>query len=374
MMRSSNSKIVSVILSLIWVLILATQATAGLAEASMPPWRSWLKFDTPSLQAVQILRYKTPESQELVLVKEYGICNAKGCFKSNPEFLNTNLQLKCHDNLCLLSHSYPGRIQAIAQIDDRIYQSNDIQFRGDIDYNRDDAKYGYDNREIKIIDNKLKVTPNSEFAAENVPIGILLVSCIFWWIPLSIVSIKLLAWGIYLKRKEKLDRIGIWQTLPIVVAANLFSYPSGCFSFPAFIYFTDPGDRIVAIVWLVLSILYIALTAIDFTSQKSGRLIITIFGTVCYWLLSILIFFITYIMTHFFPNLTDDGLSLPTVIILAELFIIGYEGIIVYNLKKDTFNFKSAIIGSAIANTASLVGIVICGSILAINKLSLHIP
>jgi hypothetical protein len=275
MMRSSFAKVISILLSLVLVLI-TTPVTAVPRDWRQPPKR-WLEFNAPSkLIGLQIVGSKSDKSTELVLLKQFGICNTENCFKPDPRFALKNLQLGCEDNLCLFFHNKRnpdrmGKLRIVAQFQSSSYPSEEISY---LEYTENE--HYVDSKKVTIVDGKLKISQNSQPQLEKLA---QLRDIMFWpGLGLTLI-IELIIWNLYLRR-NKFGSRDIYLILPIVSIVHAVSYPIVCLYLPALHYFTQESNRECLLIVSGFSMLYICCLWIRFRIEKYPRVIITTIGSI----------------------------------------------------------------------------------------------
>jgi hypothetical protein len=371
-MRSLNSKIVSIVLSFTFVLILATQLTALSGEPWEQPSLRWLEFDSPSkLEGLQLIGFKEDKSKELVLLRQFGTCNSNDCLKPDVLSEMKSVNLGCEDNLCLFFNHHDrrnpprlGHIRLVAQFEGQSYQSAEILYVG----NTGNINH-VDSKKVTIVDNRLKISQNSQSKLEG--LAQLRDRSVWGGLCLSLI-IELTIWTLCLRR-YKFEYTDIYTILPIVSIVHIISYLTICFVLPSLYYFGTEEGQSILLIWIGFLMLYICFLLVKVRSRKYTSTIVTVGSSILYWSLPCLAYNFWFQISREYHQI-GGSLNSVGIIILAWLFPIVYGGLAIHANQRDVINFKLVMLVSAIANAASFVGIIICGSILAVNKLSIHIP
>lgn len=344
--------------SLVWLFAIVfslTIATSVAANVPQSPSMYWLNFDSPTLQSVQIAQCQDKDCQKSILLKQYGICTGAGCLKAAPKLAQSQpLQLDCANNLCLvaLSPTYdkkeldPTRVYAIAQIDKRVFRSKVFSLAG--------RQAGSSTFTVRVVANKLDIIPNPSQIAANSPV---FQNLFFIFLVLTLV-IESAIWAGYLRWKQA-DLVAIQAILLSVFIVHSFSFGIVWFSFPGLQHFASRSIRYGGLAWLGCSILYGTILSLYLQLAKNPSWRVVSIGSVAHWLGAAFIsLIIGGLGGYVSPLPVAAGLSTPMAILASEIFVVGYEAWIIQRLKRDTLDFKTALLVSFLANVAScLVGL-----------------
>lgn len=346
--------------SLLWlfgiVLSLAI-ATSVAANAPQPPSMYWLKFDPPTLKSVQIAQCQDKDCQKSILLKQHGICTGAGCIKATPKLAQSKpLQLDCANNLCLvaLSPFYdkkeldPTRVYFIAQLDKRVLRSRVLSLAGRQD--------GSGNFTVQVVANRLELVPNPSQTVTDSP----LFQNLFFIFLVLTVGIESIIWAGYLRWKQA-DLVEIQAILLSVLIVHSFSFGIVWFSFPGLQHFADRSLRYGGLTWLCCSILYGIILSLYLKLAKNPLWRIATIGSMAYCFGAAFISVVFGALIGYgSPLPAAAGLSTPIAILASEIFVVGYEAWIIQRLRRDSLDFKTALLVSFIANTAScLIGLVL---------------
>jgi hypothetical protein len=341
--------------SIVWILALVSIlsiATSVAANAPQPPSLYWLKFDSPAkLQGVQIGQCYVKSCHKLELLKQYGTCDRTGCINSKPKLDNRKpFNLDCADRLCLISLSPfydaqkldPSQIRLLAQLENRVYVSKVFSLKLQ-------ERHQEDKFTVKAIGNTLELSPSPE---QNVTQSSLFQNLALFFLVLTL-GIELGIWAGYL-RWSKVESSEIPLTIISLLIVHAFSFPIVWFTCVGLENFASDGSRYGGLTWLVLSILYgiiLSLHSIEAKRPFSKRVVI---GSIAYWLGAVTFtLLLTGLSGYGSPVPTADGLSKPMATFVCEVVVVGYEAWIVQRLRRDTLNFKTALMLSLVANTVS---------------------
>jgi hypothetical protein len=345
--------------SIVWLFGIAlslTIATSVTANAPQPPSLYWLKFDVPAqVQGVQIAQCQDRDCQKSILLKQHGTCTEAGCLKAPPKLAQSqSLHLDCADNLCLvaLSPFYPkneldpARLYFIAQLDNRVSTSKIFPLS-----ERKDSSNKFT---VKVAANRLEIVTNPAQKVEESPIF----QNLFLTFMVVTVAIESIIWGGYLQWNQ-IAKGEIESTLWSVFLVHAFSFAIVWFSFPGLQHFASQSMRYGGAAWLGFSILYGMILSLYAIWAKNPLSHLVAVGSIAYWLGAA---FVSFIIAALFgygsPLPFADGLSEPISILASEIFAIGYEAWIIQRLRRDTLDFKTALLVSFVANTAScLIGL-----------------
>lgn len=350
MLKRSLEIVITLVLSL-------TIAIAAHANAPAPPWSCWLKFEPDvTVESLQISQDRGANDREQIVVRQYGTCNTKGCLKDPISHISNELQLDCHDNLCLLAlNNYirnidPQKIRITAQIKDRhdlFLTSGKVRSSGI--FALGDSKAARRTFDVKVNDRSLDITLRDR---EEIDRWQLFQERAFWESLLLTLSIELTIWSLYLwRRKAKLVEILLTGASLLVVHA--FSFAIVWHVFPSFRPFASNLERAMALTWLLFSSCY-GILPFSLKSQHMVRVGGILAGSILYWFIAIIItgiigFFSGY--GYSFPS--ASGLPIPLLTIASELFVVVYEAWIVQKMRSDILAFKPALTVSFVANAAS---------------------
>ena len=324
------------------------------ANAPQPPSLYWLKFDSlAQLQGVQIAQCQGKDCQKLALLKQFGTCDQTGCIKSQPKLHNRKpLNVDCADRLCLISLSPfydaqkldPSQIRLLAQLDNQVYVSKVFALKSSAQNH--ETKFT-----VKAISKTLELSPNPE---QTVVQSSLFQNLALFFLVLTL-GIELAIWAGYL-RYQKAQSSEIRLTMISLLIAHAFSFPIVWFSASGLEPFASDGSRYGGLTWLIFSILYgiiLALHSVWAKTPFSNRIVI---GSIAYWLgAAAFTLLVTGLSGYGSPVPTADGLAQPIPTVLSEIFVVGYEALIVQRIRRDTLNFKTALSLSLVANTVSCV-------------------
>jgi hypothetical protein len=328
-----------------------TLATGVTANAPMPPSQYWIKFNTfAKLHSVQIAQCQDKQCQQSLLVREYGTCTQSGCLKTAPKFTTSHpLELDCADSLCLaaLSPFYdkkeldPDRLYFIAQLDDRVVKSNIFPLVI--------GKDSYDTFTAKIVGDRLEISRDPIGNNTNSP----LFQSIFLGSLFLTLGIESLVWGGYLRSKLATFN-EISATIASVFIVHAFSFGIVWFSVTGLRNFAPDMMRAVGLSWLVLSLIYGGILSLYVRRAKVPLSPIAISGSIAYWWgASVMSSVVAFIFGYGSQIPSAFGVSEPIAILLAEIFVVGYEAWIIQRLRRDTLDFKSALLLSLVANSLS---------------------
>lgn len=334
-------------LSLVSILAIATSVSAN---APMPPSLYWLKFGSPTkLQGVQIGQCRDRNCQLLELLRQSGTCDRIGCIKNVPKLEGKKpLGLECADNLCLVSLSPfydkkeldPDRLKFIAQLEDRVFLSEIFPLTNE---------HRRDKFTVKAIAGKLQISPSSE---EKVTQSSIFQDLFLFFLSLTL-GVELAIWAGYL-RWSRVESSEISLTIISLLIVHAFSFAIVWFSFPGLEHFAGDSSRYGGITWLVLSIVYGIILSLHSMRAKNPFSKRVVFGSIAYWLgAAVFTLLVTGLSGYGSPVPAAEGLSKSIATIAAELFVVGYEAWIVQRLRRDTLDFKTALMVSFAANTAS---------------------
>jgi hypothetical protein len=344
LLKKSIAWILGIVLSL-------TLATSVGANAPMPPSLYWLKFDVSAkLQSVQIAQCQDKDCQKSILLKQYGACTKAGCLSADPKLVYSKpLQLDCAERLCLvaLSPFYnrndldPSQVYFIAQLDDLVSVSKVFPLNG--------SKDRGDRFAVRVAGKILALSPSPAEKVTNSPLfqNLFLV---FLTITLGVESI---IWAGYLRWKQ-VAFTEIKATILSVFIVHAFSFAIVWVSFPGFQHFASQSMRYSGLVWLGFSLLYGAILSLYLKWTKRSLSNLVAIGSIAYWSGAA---FVSLMVAALFgygsPLPLADGLSEPMAILASELIVVGYEAWIIQRLRRDRLDFKTALLLSSIANTAS---------------------
>jgi hypothetical protein len=347
--------------SIVWIFSIAlclTFVISASANAPQPPSLYWLKFDSPAkLQSVQIAQCQDKDCQKSIVIKQYGTCTQADCMRTSPKLTQSKpLHLDCADNLCLVALSpfydkkelNPDRLYLIAQLDNRVSLSKIFPLIG-----RNDRG---DKFTVKAIANTLEISPS---AAEKVSESPIFQNLFLFYLGLT-VGIESIIWAGYLRWKQVAFK-EIEATILSVLLVHAFSFAIVWFSFPGLQHFAPQSTRYGGLAWLGFSILYGIILSLYIKLAKKSLSSVVTAGSSFYWLGAA---FVSVVIAALFsygsPLPFADGLSQPIAILASEIFVVGYEAWIIQRLRRDILNFKTALLVSLVANTAScLIGLTV---------------
>lgn len=342
---------------LVSIVLTMTIATSVMANAPQSPSLYWFKFANPAqLQGVQIAQCLGKSCEKSELLKQHGTCDRSGCIQSAPKLTYRKpLSIDCADNLCLvaLSPFYekndldPQQLRFIAQLADRVFESKIFPL-GD--------RSQSDRFTVKAIDNTLEI---SSAPAEKVTQSSLFQDLALFFLLLTL-AIELGIWAGYL-RWQKVEFTEIRLTIICLIFIHFFSFPIVWFSFPGLEHFADDSTRYGGLMWLGFAVFYGIILHLHSLRAKQPVSNRVIGGSIAYWLGAA---FVTLIFTGLLgygsPVPSAAGLSEPLAIFTSELFVVGYEAWLIQRLRRDTLAWKTALIISLAANTAScLLGLAV---------------
>jgi hypothetical protein len=336
---------------LVSIVLTVTIATSVMANAPQPPSLYWFKFEAPvQLQGVQIAQCIGKSCERSELLKQYGTCDRSGCIKSPPKLTYRKpLSIDCADNLCLvaLSPFYdkneldPQQLKFIAQSTDRVFESKNFPLG--------DRNLQSDRFTVKTIDNTLEI---SSSPANKVTQSSLFQDLALFFLLLTLI-IELGIWVGYL-RWRKVEFTEIRLTIICLIFIHFFSFPIVWFTFPGLENFAEDRTRYGGLIWLAFAVLYGIILSFHSLRAKQPISKRVVGGSIAYWLgAAVVTLIFTGLLGYGSPVPSAAGLSEPLAILASELVVVGYEAWLIQRLRRDTLAWKTALIISLAANTAS---------------------
>jgi hypothetical protein len=136
--------------------------------------------------------------------------------------------------------------------------------------------------------------------------------------------------------------------------AHAFSFGIVWFSLLGLRKFAPDFIRYVGLTWLLLSLGYGGILSLYVRRAKNPQSSIAIAGSISYWLGALVMSIVAAFLFGYGSQIPSAfGVSEPIAILLSEIFVVGYEAWIIQRLRRDTLDFKTALLLSLVANVLS---------------------
>ena len=337
----------------IWVLLLLLflPTSVVLANSLPPPFQIYLRFfsaSTPihSISGVQLVGCDDSACSSPQNMVQFGDCSASGFLTTAP-LLADNWKLECSGPRCLFESDFheikmlPPYIQLIIQYDADVRQSTVIK-TPDCDYCTIAWKVDLGALEATISLDEEFIKPDRAFRS-------------FFPAYLFTILIEVLAAVIFAAIFRKSLALSTRSLAISTLLANLLSYPISWLVIPAFGQFQADFYRKVSI--MIIAVVAIA-TLVSLYLQKNRGKIKK--GTLIAMVIAVPVCAVLFLIGMFISSYGNytvhvSGLPWVTVVILAEIFAVGFESIILTLLLNDKFPYHKALLFSLFANAASFL-------------------
>ena len=319
------------------------------ANSAPPPRRIWFVFEGGALpSALQVLGCSDAACTQINLLNEYGRCESADCIDTPQTLTAPTDYFDCAEGRCLFSTyaELPPYLKLTGQFvaDDRSSAPFPIE-----------ASERWSMTVLHTSSNgtMLVLTPQPD---ANIEVG-WLGKFLPWLLPsglltLGIESLVIAALLLFVLKKP-MNSIVQWVT--IIITANVLSYPATWLFFPTLSYWSIPSERLLGVLAILLAMLLAALIiAFRHAQRRSLRIALgVIVGVVavlgCIGSVSVLAIagYGQYLLGP------AAGMSFRLMLVLAELFAIAFETLVIYWLSKRELSFLLTFFLILAANAAS---------------------
>jgi hypothetical protein len=337
------------------IVILLLPVPVALAN-SIPSLTLWLVFGDqtsghPDLEGVQLIGCDTPECSQPTLLLQYGRCNSAGCLDGSPS-LQAVQDLQCFTGRCVAvfynySEDVSPPFRIVGQFSDRVRQSDLLE----------KALPGVGSAEwyIAVRDTALAVSVSPARSIQN-PYDPYFDSFL-WFFALTIVT-ELLVAALALRAWLKIRGKSLPAGLGYVLLANLISYPVAWIFWPSLSRFQPMELRQTGYLVILGAGFFTALVA--GLSRQEGKarrpwLILTLVLLPVGCIITFVFLFVTGYGGA--GRIAVPGLPPSLTIVLAELFAVAFEALLLYLLARKTLSLSAiqAALISLVMNASSLV-------------------
>jgi hypothetical protein len=154
---------------------------------------------------------------------------------------------------------------------------------------------------------------------------------------------------------KKTRTLSIPKLLCAQLFANFLSYPFVWIAIPTFGHMRFANDRHVAIVSLVALLIFSLFSIWVTRNWKTGKVMVVI--ATFLFILAFPFIFVSalFVAGYGYSNLQASGLPYYAVILVAELFAVFYETMMIYFLRKSEISLKQSALLCLVANVFSCV-------------------
>ncbi|MCP4536769.1 MAG: hypothetical protein GY832_06450 [Chloroflexi bacterium] len=316
---------------LVWILvgILLLPISVVLANSGPPPTMIWLNFDyqtskPTTLEGVQLFGCDTSRCDH-PLLQQYGKCYSEGCSSSPPALTGVVDISECLENKCLLTFYFyyqdVSAIKVVGQFSDRTRESN--VFSGEF------PRYGTIAWRIVVQDTDLLILKDEHFQDPYATYDNFIKFFVFT------VVVELLAAAIMFYKWLKSRDVNLFKGLMYVLLVNLVSYPVTWYFWPSLGQFQPNSIRrfghFIVIVAAVCTIFLVDISLAK-GEKRRRKMIITSF-----WLAIAAVISPVWLCAVSYSNfwITAQGLPIQLTILLAEVFAVTFEAVLIYFLTRN---------------------------------------
>lgn len=317
------------------------------ANAAPPMPRTWFTFFDAANRpvhpsGVQILDCEAAESKcaaDAALLANFGNCEAAPCLKQAQP---VDVNFGCADNACLLMlfNGIPARFKLVVQANNQRYTSDVIPMP---------EQRGYTARHFKVnLTNDGRATPTVDL---DIP-GLAPRSDFGLAFLLTLVS-EVIVIALFLRWLKQ----PVWPLLGFAALMQVLSFPVVWYFFPSFLQWHLGSERLVGAVVLASALgLGGLLIWVRLAPTRNSR-ILSIVLLVLAALVSVVCMFGTLLVAGYgnneFPQ--TSGVSYPVMLVLAELFAVAFEAVLLHFLSRRSLSLRQTALISLAANLASFV-------------------
>jgi hypothetical protein len=347
-MKTSRLKII-LLLILLFSLIIPT--SIAIANSLPPPYRVWFRFVSENEQPVnikglQVIGCEDEKCSSPQLLILFGQCTASECLKTQPN-LEQDWTLDCAADRCLLQAKYPTEnglskfFKLVVNSKSGIAVTTTVK-TPEVNYGDSPFKIILDNSPAVIqIDTEFR-TPRMEFQG-------------FFTTYIFTILVELITAAILLSILKKGAELPLKPLVWTVVWANILCYPVAWLSIPSFSRFQANSSRSIGMIFFFV---VVVLTLVSFwfarnrDKPKKGIIIASIFIVpIC----AVIVLVGVFMSTYGNYDIGLSGLGPVTVIILAELFAVSFEGFLLYQLPEKKISLLQAALVSLVMNAVSAI-------------------
>jgi hypothetical protein len=341
-------------------LLFMAPSEIALANMAPPPSVAWfsLQFEVspaPRLKGLQLVSCPSEACEQLVLLQQYGVCEADGCLSGPASLSGWSTSFDCTASRCR-STAYPNHgdtaFKLVAEFTDQVRMSP-VTGRLPKSYGKEAAWT------VHVRETDLSITPDDTIPAIRLPYERF--SQNLGWLGLSVL-VEMLVAGVGLSVISRTDW-RVWRVrLLAAFLANLATLPVVWLTFPAFGQFQSVGSRLLGILTLVFVAFYVALLVIIYRLRRKVWLyafpvlgmVFLVISAACMLMLAL----------NYYNSYTVfvQGLSPTAVIVLSEAFAVAVEAALIGILCRVSLRAPWLWLLSLAMNAASfLVGVALVG-------------
>ena len=324
------------------------------ANSLPPPSVVWLEFEfetepAPRLQGIQLVGCESGACAQPILLQQSGECDEAGCIAPPETLTGMSNSIGCADDICR-SSAFPSHggssFRIVAQFSDRLRTSAVVEGLP--------AEYGEEST-WRVLVGGADLSLERQADAPVISHPHRLVQRNLGWVGLSIL-IELLVAGLCFRIFAQTELTQLPKQLLMVLLVNLISLPVAWIFIPSLGQFQQEYSRSFGSYVLVTAGVFAALLAFIYRSEGKSRwrlvaltIALSLLTAFCY--LSLL----PWLLYGGVYTVHVQGLSANAVIIVAELFALVFEAVMISILSRKTLSPRLIWLVSFLMNTASFV-------------------
>ena len=326
------------------------------ANSAPPPNRIWFVFADGRLpSAAQLQGCSDTACTQIDLLHEYGRCESADCIDTPKQLQSPTDYFDCADGRCLFT-SYaqlPPYLKLAAQFPDGDRSTDPFAATFT------DRWAASNTVSVSTENARLRLTPSTRTIALGT-----LGKALPWLLPSGLLTLLVevlvslaILFFVFKAHSATLAGWGAW-----IAVANLLSYPATWLFFPTLGAFGMSNERLLgSFVMLAVFVLAGLLIGLRHAQRRNIKialgillgLLLAVFCAGSFVLLALAGY------ASYFPS-TASGLPSATLLILAELFAVIFETIVIYLLNKRQLALARVAVMSLTANAASfLIGLLV---------------
>jgi hypothetical protein len=333
------------IIFILLIIAILFPTSIAVANAPYPPFRMWFQFSSETKSDLQITGAQMIGCYDKYCDTPYVLANfgdTTGSTYLAPTSNDLVWELKCAEDQCFAENWgeewTPLFFRLITTSDSKTWTTNIAPFP---DCSRCTTYWNITLAENSVL---LEEPENVEDAKSSLD------SLLTFLLSVTAEILVALGYGLFLRKYRPLS---IPKLLTTVFFANLLSYYFVWAIFPMFGKLKFDNDRSYAIVAIIALIIVSLFTIWVVHNWKNSKLEVGIITAVFIPVFSIMFLFVAFESSYGYGQIQVGGLPNYMVIIVAEIFAVIYETIMVYFLRKKEITFWQSALLCFTANCLS---------------------
>lgn len=340
------------------ILLMSLLMPAGMvyANSAPPPAEVWFEFKdgeaTVAVVGLQLLGCEDNTCAEPVLLQQYGACDSAECLKTSPHLTDIFDAITCSTYRCrAMSSSYKGRpFRLVAQFSDGA-RTSDVLLS--LPVKKTQEVQGW---VVQLEGDRLAATPLPNFKdPQSIGLGIENFLLFLKGAFLTFVSELFIA-ALYFWLRLHYTRGSLLANFGMIAAIEAVTLPMVWLFFPRLSFdplISETFDLYIPLIFTVAVAMFVWISR---ASSNNIKLILGVFTA----LLLPVICYLSAMMGS--QEIRAFPLSYEFVIVLAELFAVTAEMVLIYVLRKGEIRWRHAAELSLLMNTSSfLLGLLVLG-------------